>query len=86
MVTLEERVSWLEGAFQQLMARVDVLPTRDEVRAEVRAEIRASEVPDDQVDGRHDGGSGRADNGGGRRRRRAGEADFVTYRLMRLFR
>ena len=44
MVTLEERVSWLEGAFQQLMARVDVLPTRDEVRAEVRAEIRASEV------------------------------------------
>ena len=43
MVTLEERVSWLEGAFQHLMARVEVLPTRDEVRAEVRAEIRASE-------------------------------------------
>ena len=41
MVTLEERVSWLEGAFQQLMARMDTLPTRDEVRAEIReAEVR----------------------------------------------
>ena len=44
MVTLEERVSWLEGAFQQLMARVETLPTRDEMRAEMRAEIRVSEV------------------------------------------
>ena len=41
MVTLEERVSWLEGAFQQLMARMDTLPTRDEVRAEIReSEVR----------------------------------------------
>ena len=44
MVTLQERVSWLEGAFQQLMARMDTLPTRDEMRAELRAEIRSSEV------------------------------------------
>ena len=41
MVTLEERVSWLEGAFQQLMARVETLPTRDEMRAEIRgSEVR----------------------------------------------
>ena len=41
MVTLEERVSWLERAFQQLMARMDRLPTRDEVRAEIReSEVR----------------------------------------------
>ncbi len=41
MITLQERVSWLEGAFQQLMARMDALPTRDEMRAEIRSsEVR----------------------------------------------
>ncbi len=44
MTTLEERVSWLEGVFQQLMVRMETMPARDEMRAEVRAEIKAAEV------------------------------------------
>ena len=40
MVTLGERLSKLEGAYEQfaiLAARVDLLPTRDEMQAEIRA-------------------------------------------------
>ena len=47
MTTLEARVSRLEGAFEQLVAltaRVDTLPTRDEMRAEIRAHVRESEA------------------------------------------
>ena len=46
MVTLEERVTRLESAYEQfvtLVARVDLLPTREEMQAEIRAHVKESE-------------------------------------------
>ena len=41
MATLQVRVSRLECAFQQLIARMDKLPILDEMRAEIRSlEVR----------------------------------------------
>jgi hypothetical protein len=37
MTTLEGRVSRLEGAFEQFSERVNILATKDEVRAEIKA-------------------------------------------------
>ncbi len=36
MTTLEGRVSRLEGAFEQFSERVNILATKDEVRAEIK--------------------------------------------------
>ena len=44
MTTLEDRVSWLEGAFRHLMVRMETMPTRDEMRAEIRAETKEAKV------------------------------------------